>query len=231
MTSAVCEVVFEKIRTTKRARKWTLEAMFAFWIAVVTRAPASLRRTLEECAEDSSVLGLTSATSSFFERAQKLKWGFFGEIFVRFIDAVVPECMAGFESRLRARLASFPEVWIVDGSGLDRVPKRLKVLRDVGVVVLPGSVTACYAPFRGIPRIPDFYGQLVHSEAARLEELLDRIPRGTLLVENRRRAAEPTPRKEGDAPERLERHVARSAAAPAPSAPEMSVPEPSRGPR
>ncbi len=129
VTSAVGEAVFEELRTTERVRKWTLEAMFAFWIAVVTRAPASLRCALEECAEDSSALGFTSATSSSFERAQKLKWESFRKIFVRFVDGVVPECVAGFESRLRARLASFPEVWIVDGSGLDRVANRLDVLR------------------------------------------------------------------------------------------------------
>ena len=185
VTSSLCASVFAELRTTERARKWTLEAMVAFWLAVVTRAPPSLRSALEECADDHAALGFESATSSFFERAQSLNWEFFDEVFRRFVGSLAPGCAAVFEPRLRARLADFPEVWVVDGSGLDRVAKRLKAVRDVGEVVLPGSVVACYDLFRGIPRVLEYSEALLHGEAGRLEKLLGRVPGGTLLVADR----------------------------------------------
>lgn len=187
ITSATCESVFKKVRTTERARKWTLEAMVSFWVAVVTRAPPSLRAALDECfgREGASALGFDSAPSSFFERSQNLRWQFFQEVFRRFIAALVPQCRADFDAELRAKLPSFPEIWIVDGSGLDRVRRRLKDLRGVEEVVIPGSVLACYDLFRGIVRVLEFHEKLLGGEASRLRALLDEIPRGTLLVADR----------------------------------------------
>jgi hypothetical protein len=186
LSGAMCELVFRRLRTKERARKWTLEQLARFWVAVVMYAPKSLREAIEEYTGPQSGLGLVeSSPSSLFERAQTLRWAFFRELFDRFIESLLRECPQRFETKLRARLRHFPEVWIVDGSGLDRIAKRLKVLRGVEEVVIPGSVIACYDLFRGVLRQLHYYEKLLGGEAGRLREILDGIPEGTLLVGDR----------------------------------------------
>jgi hypothetical protein len=161
--------------------------MLSFWVAVVIRAPSSLRAALDEFyGQDGATEDRFGSTpSSFFERAQNLKWAFFRELFDRFVAAIVPESPAIFESELRAKLVHFHEVWIVDGSSLARVAHRLKVTRDVVQILIPGSVLVCYDLFRGIPRVVEFHEKLLGGEAARLRDLLARVPAGTLLVADR----------------------------------------------
>jgi len=187
LSSSVCESVFRKVRTRERARKWTLEAMLTFWVAVVSRAPRSLRAALDEFygSEGASELRFESSPSSFFERAQSLRWAFFRELFDRFIAGLVLTSPACFESELRAKLTHFREVWIVDGSSLARVAHRLKATRNVAQILIPGSVLVCYDLFRGIPRVVEFHEKLLGGEALRLRELLGRVPKGTLLVADR----------------------------------------------
>jgi len=186
LTSSMCALVFRELRTTERARKWTLERMLRFWVAVVMQAPKSLREAIEEfCGRHGVVSIVESSPSSFFERAQTLRWAFFRALFDRFVAALLPECPRRFESDLRGELSHFKEVWIVDGSGLDRVARRLKVLRGVEQVVIPGSVIACYDLFRGVLRQLHFYEKLLGGEASRLLEVLDGVPRGTLVVADR----------------------------------------------
>lgn len=187
LSSSVCDAVFRTLRSTERARKWTLEAMLTFWVAVVIRAPATLRAALDEFYGQAGATEdrFGSSPSSFFERAQNLKWAFFRELFDRFVTAIVPESPANFESDLRAKLVHFREVWIVDGSSMARVAHRLKVTRDVLQILVPGSVLVCYDLFRGIPRVLEFHEKLLHGEAERLRELLVRVPAGTLLVADR----------------------------------------------
>lgn len=187
LSSSVCEAVFRKLRSKERARKWTLEAMMTFWVAVVTRAPSSLRAALDEFygQKDGAELRFGTSRSSFFERAQTLSWVFFRELFERFVAAVVPESPESFERELRAKLVHYARVWVVDGSSLARVAHLLKVTRRVKQVLIPGSVLVCYDLFRGIPRVLEFHEKLLGGEAARLRELLDRVPAGTLLVADR----------------------------------------------
>lgn len=186
LSSAMCEMVFRKLRTKERARKWTLDQMARFWVAVVLHAPKSLREAIEAFTGPGSAIGIVeTATSSFFERAQTLRWVFFRELFDRFVESLLPECPQRFERDLRAKLAGFPEVWIVDGSGLDRIAKRLKVLRGVEEVVIPGSVIACYDLFRGVLRQLHYCEKLLGGEAGRLREIIDGIPKGTLIVADR----------------------------------------------
>lgn len=187
LSSSVCDAVFRKLRSKERARKWTLEAMLSFWVAVVIRAPSSLRAALDEFygQDGATQERFGSSRSSFFERAQNLSWSFFHELFERFVAAIVAESPALFESKLRAKLVHFPEVWVVDGSSLARVAHLLKVTRHVKQIVIPGSVLVCYDLFRGIPRVLEFHERLLGGEAARLRALLDRVPAGTLLVADR----------------------------------------------
>lgn len=39
ITGALCQTVFAKVRITERQRRWTLQALVEFWLAVILRAP------------------------------------------------------------------------------------------------------------------------------------------------------------------------------------------------
>jgi hypothetical protein len=73
----------------------------------------------------------------------------------------------------------------IDGSRLEAVAHRLKILWDVRSVILPGCVTALYDLFRGIPRRLEFYADAAKSEFERACELLAEVPKGALLVGDR----------------------------------------------
>lgn len=186
LTSAMCEAVFRDLRTKERARTWTLDAMARFWIAVVLRAPDSLREALEEAHGGRAGFPLVeSTTSSFFERAQGMRWEFFEELFRRFLASVLPEARPDFEAALAEEMPEFPELWAVDGTSLDRVAHRLKAVRGVRGVLIPGSVLAMLDLRRGVLRRVVFRERLTNGEASSLEEELEEIPKGTLLVMDR----------------------------------------------
>jgi hypothetical protein len=86
---------------------------------------------------------------------------------------------------LRAELRSFPEVFIADGSGLDRVARKLKVVWDERSVVLPGSLFVLYDLFRGVPRSLEFHEDAHGGEAPRLTAKLDLLPEGSLVLGDR----------------------------------------------
>jgi ADP-ribose pyrophosphatase YjhB (NUDIX family) len=186
LTSSMCESVFRDLRTSERARAWTLEMMARFWVAVILRAPASLREALEEAHEGvGGFPAVRTTSSSFFARAQGMRWEFFAELFERFLASTLAEAQQDFESVLREELPQFPEVWVVDGSGLDRVAHRLKVTRGDRRVLIPGSVLAFYDLFRGVLRGLVFRETIVAGEVAALRKSLDRVPQGTLLIMDR----------------------------------------------
>lgn len=186
LTSALCETVFAARRVSERRRIWTLQRLVEFWTAVVLRAPESLRQALDESRR--GVGGwphVPASPEAFFARAQGLRWEFFRDLFDAFVPRVVEGRQGGFESELRKELAAFPEVWVVDGSGLDAIVHRLKVLWDERVVVLPGSILAFYDLFRGLPRRMSFFAEAFGSEVVRLEAELASLPKGLLLVGDR----------------------------------------------
>lgn len=186
VTSALCSAAFRKLRTSERVRKWSLELLVRFWIAVVLHAPRSLREALAEAKLPGSPYpGVQAAPSTFFDRSQRWGWGFFREVFRSVCERVLAGARPGYQKSLRKMLPAFAEVWVVDGSGLDRVARRLAVTRRVRRVLIPGSVIAYYDVFRGVLRSLDFYERLLGGEASRLRESLSRVPRGTLLVLDR----------------------------------------------
>ena len=48
ITASLCQTVFATVRTTERQRRWTLEVLVQFWLAVVIRAPRALSHALAE---------------------------------------------------------------------------------------------------------------------------------------------------------------------------------------
>jgi len=183
LTGALCESVFAKMREGERRRVWTLEAMAMFWTSVILRAPESLRQALDEASVGGG--GYPRAVSSkqaFFQRAKGMRWQFFRGLLEDFSRSVLEGCKPAYERALREKLPSFPEVWIVDGSRLDQIAHRLKVLWKQDAAVLPGSVLALYDVFRGIARRVEFCEDAAAAEVPSLRELLDAIPQGTILL-------------------------------------------------
>ena len=186
LTEALCESAFDERRVDERRRVWTLHRMAEFWTAVILRAPRSLRHALDEAFQGSGGFPHVEATpQAFFARAQGLRWEFFADVLEKFTDSVARDAPPIFEQDLHKPLAAFKDVLVVDGSVLDRVAHRLKLLHDERSVVLPGSLLGIYDLFRGIPRRLLFCEKAHRGEVPRLKDALDDISPGSLLVADR----------------------------------------------
>jgi hypothetical protein len=126
-----------------------------------------------------------ASPEAFFQRCQSLHWRFFANLYEAFVTQVLPQAPPVYASPLQALRERFEEIWIVDGSRLDAVVKRLKLLWDVRAQVLPGSLTAFYDLSRGIVRHLVFHADAAAAELPRATAALDQVPKGTLLVGDR----------------------------------------------
>jgi hypothetical protein len=189
MSDALCEGVFRDVRDTERERRWSLAALARFWTAVILRNPKSLTEAFQEAARSAGKGPLfpevAGTPQAFFDRSKSLRPDFFAGVFHRFVDSVVadsPPCFCHEFGDLRQH---FPEVWVIDGSRLDAIAHRLKFLWNERAVMLPGSVTALYDLFRGIPRRFLFDSDAASAEIVRAHQVMDFIPRGTLVLADR----------------------------------------------
>lgn len=183
LTAALCESVFARERKAERRRIWTLQVMALFWTSVILRAPESLRQALDEAFRGAGGYPLApSSKQGFFKRAKGLRWQFFRSLLDDFTASVLKDHEPAYERALRPALSAFDEVWIVDGSRLDQIAHRLKVLWREEAVVLPGSVLALYDLFRGVARRVEFSEDAVAAEVPALRGIFDCVPKGTLLV-------------------------------------------------
>jgi hypothetical protein len=163
LTASVCQTVFEQTRTTERARKWTLAALAEFWTAVILRAPPSLTQALEEAATSPGAgwPSVQASPEAFFERCQNLHWRFFAKLYEAFVDHVLPDARPCYAQPLQALRQHFPDVWVVDGSRLDAVAHRLKLLRDVRACVGRRTAADACRPGARPPRNAAGWGSLV----------------------------------------------------------------------
>jgi hypothetical protein len=186
LTAALCETVFARVRSTERRRLLTLQLMAEFWLAVILRAPKSLRQALDEAHRGTAGYPrLSVSPESFFERAQSLRVEFFEELFQAFLESACPDSDPVFETALQSLLPSFPRVLVVDGSRCDAVARRLKVTWSEDAVVLPGSLLVLYDLFRGVPLRVRFDKDACAAEVPALKDELDGVPKGALLVADR----------------------------------------------
>jgi len=186
LTASLCRVVFNRERTTERERQWSLFLLMRFWIEVVLRAPPSLTQALEECADGKAGWPRVVATpEAFFQRGRDLPWRLFGALYVDFPARVVPKAPTNYGSEMAVLRAAFPELWILDGSRLDAIAHRLKILRNERAVILPGCVEVAYDLWRGLPRIVHFSPDAAASEWRRVQAILEQIPEGTRLLGDR----------------------------------------------
>ena len=187
LTTSLCQTVFQQTRTTERERQWTLSALAPFWTEVLRRAPHSLPQALEEAATGTGAPWprVQASPEAFFERCQTLHGRFFATLYDAFVAQVLSEATPGYAHPLHALRKRVVEVWVVDGSRLDAVAHRLKLLRDVRAQVLPGGITAFYDLYRGITRHLAFNPAAAAAELPRATAALEHVPPGTLLVGDR----------------------------------------------
>lgn len=187
LTESLCQEVFSATRSNERQRLWSLYALAEFWTRVVLRGPESLTQALEEALRGEGVVWprISGVPQSFFERSQTLKWTFFDALYHRFAESLTKDAPPAYETQWASLRKHFPEVWIVDGSRLDAVAHRLKILWDVRSAVLPGCVIAFYDMFRGYPRILHFDPDAAEAEMNRVRQAMAQVPAGTLLLGDR----------------------------------------------
>jgi hypothetical protein len=187
LTTSLCQTVFQQTRTTERARHWTLAALAEFWTAVILWAPDSLTQALEAAAAGTGAGWPTvqATPEAFFQRCQRLPWQFFAKLYAAFVSQVLPGASPGYAAPLHPLRERFAEVWVVDGSRLDAVAHRLKLLHEVRAAVLPGGILAFYDLYRGGARQLVFDPDAAAGELPRTITALDQVPSGTLVVGDR----------------------------------------------
>jgi hypothetical protein len=189
LTPALCEVVFRSQRTTERTRKWTFYAVNLFWTAMIVRHPPSIQAGLDETRKgrgrDKLWPRVLASPRAFFQKARGLRPHLFQATYEAFTRSILPRARPAYASWLGPVRQHFPEVFIVDGSRLDAVCHRLKLLRHDPAQILPGCLTVFYDLFRGITRQVLFFPDAAAPELPRGQGALASLPRGTLLVGDR----------------------------------------------
>jgi Transposase DDE domain len=185
-TEALAKRVYAKVRRRERVRLWGLWELLSFWIWVALHAPPSLRSALSTLRGQHGLFSLPpSAPSALFARSKNLSWRFFDEFFKDFRASVAAEAPRTHASRLRDVIARFGAVQAVDGSRLDQVAHRLKVVWKETRAVLAGAVVALFDLATGT------LAQLCYSPDAGASEFraacraLKGVAEGALLVADR----------------------------------------------
>jgi len=186
LTQSLCEEVFAATREQERQRKWTLFAMVWFWIGLLqTRYSSQTRALLEARAGSPWFPPVDASPEAFFQRAQELRPAFFHNVFHAYTQRLKTEAARSFESELPISARSFPEIFAVDGSRLEKVGRLLKVARRTSKAILPGSMEAVYDLRRGILHELYFDPDGYAAEISLFEKVLPSIPRKALIVNDR----------------------------------------------
>ena len=137
LTEDLCDEVFATTRIDERQRTWSLHVLATFWTGVILESPPSLTQAVEQAVRSGLVEGSRGAPTpqGFFDRAKTLKWTFFAELFDRFVEAITPQAPPTFSAEFAFLRKHFPEIWVIDGSRLDAVRHRLKILWNASTYV------------------------------------------------------------------------------------------------
>lgn len=187
LTKALCDTVFGQQRDRERQKEWSLWKLVQFWTEVTLRAPQSLTLALEECRKRMSptLPRITTSNQAFFQKSADLAPRFFAAVFEKFLGLILPVAERKYGRGLKHLSANFPEIWILDGSQLSAVFKRLKELWNIPNVMLPGCLMAVYDLHRGIPRYLKYHGDAALGEMKRATEAIKNMIQGTLLLADR----------------------------------------------
>lgn len=188
ISEALCEEIFQNLRDNERERKWSLFALSRFWLAVTLEAPPSLSQLLERTRQGDprGFLPLVEASAeAFFQKCKGFSYGFFMALYNHFIDKVLPKAPKRYGQKVEHLQKKFSELLVIDGSRLDKIAHRLKILWLEEAAILPGCLTAVYDLFRGISRQLWFDSDAAASEFNRGLTAVECLPHGTLLLGDR----------------------------------------------
>ncbi len=189
ISEALCREVFQGVRTTERERKWSLFALARFWLAVILDPPDSLSQALARTRIRGNSRGflpqVVASAESFFQKCQALSSGFFMALYTRFVDLVVPEAPKEYCREVRHLQEKFTDVVVIDGSRLDKVAHRLKILWQEKAAILPGCILAVYDLFRGFATQLWFDADAAASEFKRACLAVPGLRPGTLMLGDR----------------------------------------------
>ena len=187
LTETLCQSIFQEEREAEREREWTLFYLVKFWTAVIIRAPQSLTQALIEASQGSDRLwpAVKATPEAFFQKCRDFKWTFFSKLYMAFLGCVVEQAPKTYAAELGSVWDRFPEIWLLDGSKLDAIGHRLKILWEENGVFLPGCLSAVYDLGRGITRALIFSPDAAEHEMKRTQEALAQVPAGTLMMGDR----------------------------------------------
>ncbi|MBI3296703.1 MAG: IS4 family transposase [Elusimicrobia bacterium] len=187
LTEELCAQVFESVRTNEREREWSLFSLTKFWTAVILLAPNSLGHALERARQGGNELlpEVTASDGGSFQRYKSLHWKFFHALYYAFTQRLMGEAQPVFAGTLSDLRERFPNLLLIDGSRLDPIAHKLKILRNLAAAVLPGCMTVIYDLFNGVTRQVLFDPDAAAPELLRAVPTLDSLPKGSLLVGDR----------------------------------------------
>ena len=188
ITETLCDEVFQNVRTTERQRKWTLFALARFWLAVVLEPPRSLSELLERTRsrDPKGILPAVSASAeSFFEKCKNLSSEFFMALYHHFLEKVVEKAPKLYCQEVSHLDKKFSGLLAIDGSRLDKIAHRLKILWNEEAAILPGCLTAVYDLYRGIATELWFDADAGASEFKRGMLAVETLAKNTLLLGDR----------------------------------------------
>lgn len=187
LTEALCREVFQSVRTKEREREWSLWALGRFWTAVILQGPNSTGQALDQARTGGNGLMPEVATtdSAAFQRFKNLNWSFFHALYYAFTQRLTEEARPVFASKVSGLRERFPSIFLIDGSRLDPIAHKLKILRNHAAAVLPGCMTVVYDLFRGTTRQVLFDPDAAAAELLRATPLLSSLPEGSLIVGDR----------------------------------------------
>lgn len=190
LDESLCEEIFNDLREKERNRKWSFFALARFWTAVVLDAPPALTQALErsqgvyhsDCALFPNV---DASNAAFFAKCKNFSSVFFEALYAAFIAKIRDQAPVAYAEGFQQLQDRFRNVLLIDGSRLDRIAKRLKILRNEKAVILPGCLTAIYDVFRGLAVQLSFSADAAESEFQRALLALEQVESGSLVVGDR----------------------------------------------
>jgi len=187
LTESLCRRVFRSQRINEREREWSLFALGRFWTAVALQGPDSLGQALDQARAglNSLMPEVRVSDEGSFQRYKTLHWRFFHSLFYRFTRRLLREAQPVFAASLSELRTRFPNVYLIDGSRLDPIAHKLKIVRNLAPAILPGCMTVVYDLYRGVMRQVLFDPDAAASELLRAVPTLGSLPKGSLIVGDR----------------------------------------------
>lgn len=162
-------------------------ALGRFWTAVAIQGPDSLSFALDQARAGLNGLmpEIRATDGGSFPRYKTLHWKFFHALCYAFTRRLLREAQPVFASGMSSLRAHFSNVYLIDGSRLDPIAHKLKIVRNLAPAILPGCVPVIYDLFHGVMRQALFDPDAAALELLRAAPTLGSLPKGSLIVGDR----------------------------------------------